>query len=176
MQSHRLRWGLQQHLSLQHVQNTLARFVTQKFLFCRTTPVLADLHWLPVRHRLNFEIATIAFKVLHFQHPSYLAHALRSFSSLSICTPTQSKKVMLRTFGISYHVIFHPVPLFLLSWRDSSINFFECLSWYSLSIHWHHALLFRHTHEFRSHQMHFAAQLTRSSWAPTISLHFPPEH
>ena len=30
-----------------------------------------------------------------------------------------------RTLGISYHVIFHPFPLFLLSGRDSSIIFFQ---------------------------------------------------
>ena len=52
---------------LQLVQNTLARVVAQKPRFCHTTPVLTDLHWLPIRHRINFKIATIAFKVLHFQ-------------------------------------------------------------------------------------------------------------
>ena len=31
-------------------------------------------------------------------------------------------------------------------------------------------------HEFGSLQLHSTAQLTRSSWAPTISLVFPPEH
>ena len=55
---------------LQLVQNTLARVVAQKPRFCHITPVLADLHWLPIRHRINFKIATIAFKVLHFQQPS----------------------------------------------------------------------------------------------------------
>ena len=58
---------------LQLVQNTLARVIAQKSCFCHIMPVLADLHWLPVRHRINFKIATIAFKVLHFQQPSYLA-------------------------------------------------------------------------------------------------------
>ena len=81
---------------LRLVQNTLARMVAQKPRFCRTTPVLYDLHWLPVRHRISFKIATTPFKVLQFQQPSYLAslipkyvptRALRSSSSLSICVP-----------------------------------------------------------------------------------------
>ena len=81
---------------LQLVQNTLARVVVQKPRFCRITPVLSDLHWLPVHHRISFKIATITFKVLQFQQPSYLAtlipryvpmRALRSSSSLSICVP-----------------------------------------------------------------------------------------
>ena len=58
---------------LQLVQNTLARVVTEKSRFCHITPVLSELHWLPVRHRINFKIATITFKVLQFQQPSYLA-------------------------------------------------------------------------------------------------------
>ena len=81
---------------LQLVQNTLARVVAQKPRFCHITPVLSDLHWLPVRHRISFKIATVTFRVLQFQQPSYLAslipryvptRALRSSSSLSICVP-----------------------------------------------------------------------------------------
>ena len=48
--------------------------------------------------------------------------------------------------------------------------FFVCLPRYFLSIHWHHALWCHHIHECKSHHMHLAVQLTRSSWAPTISL------
>ena len=66
--------------------------------FCHITPVLSDLHWLPVRHRISFKIATVTYRVLQFQQPSYLAslipryiptRALRSSSSLSICVPTR---------------------------------------------------------------------------------------
>ena len=83
---------------LQRVQNTLARVVAQKPRFCHITPVLSDLHWLPVRHRISFKIATVTCRVLQFQQPSYLAslipryvpaRALRSSSSLSICVPTR---------------------------------------------------------------------------------------
>ena len=58
---------------LQLVQNTLARVVAQKPRSCRITPVLSDLHWLPVCHRNSFKIATITFKMLQFQQPSFLA-------------------------------------------------------------------------------------------------------
>ena len=87
---------------LQRVQNTLARVVIQKPRFCHITPVLSDLHWLPVRHRISFKIATVTYRVLQFQQPSYLAflipkyapaRALRPSSSLSICVP-QRKTTM----------------------------------------------------------------------------------
>ena len=81
---------------LQMVQNTLARVVAQKSRYCHITPVLAGLHWLPVRHRIDFKIATTAFKVLHHQQPLYLAQiltrytpsrSLRSSSSITISAP-----------------------------------------------------------------------------------------
>ena len=87
---------------LQRVQNTLARVVAQKPRFCHITPVLSDLHWLPVRHRISFKIATITFRVLQFHQPSYLAslipkylpaRALRSSSALSICVPPRKTTI-----------------------------------------------------------------------------------
>ena len=90
---------------LQRVQNTFARVVAQKPRFCHITPVLSDLHWLPVRHRISTKIATVTFRVLLSQQPSYLAspipryvptRALRSSSSLSICVPP--RKTTMATF------------------------------------------------------------------------------
>ena len=81
---------------LQLVQNTPARVVAQKSRYCHITPVLAGLHWLPVRHRIDFKIATTAFKVLHHQQSLYLAQIvprytpsryLRSSSSITISAP-----------------------------------------------------------------------------------------
>ena len=37
---------------LQYVQNTAARIVTQTRKFDHITPVLFDLHWLPVSYRI----------------------------------------------------------------------------------------------------------------------------
>ena len=58
---------------LQRVQNTFTRVVEQKPRFCHITPVLPDLPWLPVRHRISFKIAMVTFRVLQSQQPSYLA-------------------------------------------------------------------------------------------------------
>ena len=41
---------------LERVQNTRAQVVAHKPRFCHITPVLSDLHWLPVRHRISFKI------------------------------------------------------------------------------------------------------------------------
>ena len=98
---------------LQRVQNTLARVVAQKPRFCHITPVLSNLHWFPVRHRISFNIATDTFKVLQFQQPSYLAshipryvpaRALRSSSSFSICVPPH-KTTMASSKSFSSHCL-----------------------------------------------------------------------
>ena len=58
---------------LQCVQNTLARVVAQKPWLCHITPVFLDLHWVAVRHRISFKIATLTFRLLQFQQSSYLS-------------------------------------------------------------------------------------------------------
>ena len=128
---------------LQLVQNTLARVVAQKPRFCHITPVLFDLHWLPVHHRISFKIATVTFRVLQSQQPSYLAshvpryvptRALRLSSSLPICVPLikppwQSLNrfhLLLQISGMHCQIICHPSQLFRLLEELSNI-IYSCL-------------------------------------------------
>ena len=67
----------------QRVQNTLARVVAQKPRFCHITPVLSDMHWLPVRHRISFKIATVTFIVLQSQQPSENNHIRRTLITIA---------------------------------------------------------------------------------------------
>ena len=110
---------------LQRVKNTLARVVAQKPRFCHITPVLSDLHWLPVRHRISFKIATVTYRVLQFQQPSYLAslvpryvpaRALHSSSSLSVCVPTRKTTMAAsKSFSSVASVIWNALPNHLSS-------------------------------------------------------------
>ena len=59
----------------------------KKSCFCCITPILSDLHWLPVRHKINFKIATITFKVLQFQQLSDLTALIPRY------VPTSSPKL-----------------------------------------------------------------------------------
>ena len=58
---------------LQSVQNAAARFITGTQKYDHTTPVLRSLHWLPVRQRIIFKIATPMYRCLNGLAPSYLA-------------------------------------------------------------------------------------------------------
>ena len=55
---------------LQRVQTTAARTVTKSKRFDHITPVLTDLHWLPIVQRINYEIVLLTFKTLHNNYGS----------------------------------------------------------------------------------------------------------
>ena len=57
---------------LQHIQNAVARLVTDTRKYDDITPVLRDLHWLPIRQRIIFKLATMVYKCQHGLCPSYL--------------------------------------------------------------------------------------------------------
>jgi len=50
---------------LQTVQNAAALVITGTRKFDHVTPVLRDLHWLPVRQRISFKLAMMVYKYLH---------------------------------------------------------------------------------------------------------------
>jgi len=58
---------------LQSVQNSAARLITGARRRDRITPVLRQLHWLPVRQRVDFKMAALVYKSLHGLTPPYLS-------------------------------------------------------------------------------------------------------
>ena len=91
---------------LQRVQNIAARLIMKTTRYDHITPVLFELHWLPVAQRISFKILIIVFKAIHGTAPSYLrelvqvrncsAYGLRSNTSLLLERP---KGRMLSTLG-----------------------------------------------------------------------------
>ncbi len=62
--------GISQSLvnRLQLVQNAAARLLTGRRKRYRITPILASLHWLPVRYRIDFKALVIFFKIVNVSH------------------------------------------------------------------------------------------------------------
>ena len=58
---------------LQSVQNAAARLVTGAGRSDHITPVLQQLHWLPVRQRVAFKVAGLVHQSLAGAAPAYLA-------------------------------------------------------------------------------------------------------
>ena len=78
---------------LQLVQHAAGRQITCARKCDYITPILFDLHWLPVSEQVNFKILLLTFKALHQQSPTYIqdlitrylpSRSLRSPSTLSL--------------------------------------------------------------------------------------------
>ena len=101
------------------------------------TPVLSELHWLPVRHRISFKIATVTFRVFQFQQPSYLSSLIPStplffvfqYAFPHVKPPWQPPNhfhLLLQIFGMHCQIICRPFQLFLLLEELSNITY-SCL-------------------------------------------------
>ena len=87
------------------VLNAAARVTCLIPKFAHITPVLRELHWLPVKFRVEFKIALLVFKTLNGLAPQYLSqllvvkprtgYSLRSDSETLLVIP----KVTRKTFG-----------------------------------------------------------------------------
>jgi len=84
---------------LQRIQNTLARVVSKTHRRDHITPVLADLHWLPVRYRIEYKVALLTYNsatavsvrihlslrdsktatILRYQHPAVQSSSSQLF-------------------------------------------------------------------------------------------------
>jgi len=57
---------------MQRVQNAAARLISKTRKRDHITPVLKDLHWLPVHLRTEYKMITLTHKILHSKAPVYL--------------------------------------------------------------------------------------------------------
>ncbi|WP_419585632.1 hypothetical protein, partial [Thiolapillus sp.] len=69
---------------LQKIQNHAAKVLLRKSKHEHVTPLLKKLHWLPVKERILFKIATFAFRFFDGTLPPYLS------SCLSVYTPSRT--------------------------------------------------------------------------------------
>ena len=61
---------------LQLTQNAAARLIRRTKKRAHITPVLRDLHWLPVVKRCQFKILVFTYKSLKIEAPSYISDLL----------------------------------------------------------------------------------------------------
>ena len=70
---------------LQHVQNAVALLITLSRKHEHITPILFNLHWLPINYHIMFKILLITYKAPNNLAPSYIrdlsTYTLHSISS-----------------------------------------------------------------------------------------------
>ena len=126
------------HLNkVQRLLNSAARLVCRAPRYCRITPLLYELHWLPVRQRISFKILLFVFKAIHGFALTYLRELVsikRSgnynlrFSSdgLLLATPTYRSRFTLgdRSFHVAAPALWNVLPREIRSITDLGI--FKC--------------------------------------------------
>ena len=118
---------------LQSVLNAAARLLTYTSKYDHITPVLAELHWLPVEKHIIFKILLLTYKALHIQAPTYIsellvpykpARTLRSSSALLLKQHKYNlKNYGYRQFQVSAPCLWNSLPKSIKS--ASSVNFFK---------------------------------------------------
>ena len=76
---------------LQGMLNIAARIITLTSPINRITPILKELHWLPVKKRIEYKIVLLTFKALHGLAPQYIAQLLKPKP-----TPRQLRTILRR--------------------------------------------------------------------------------
>ena len=94
---------------LQKVQNRAARLISLTKNKQPISPVLYELHWLPVRERINFKVSCMIYKCLNDKAPEYLkelvqvytpARQLRSMNKNLLVVPPDRIALSDRAFSV----------------------------------------------------------------------------
>ena len=131
---------------IQRVLNASARLVCNAPRFCHITPIMRDLHWLPIRARINFKVLLLTFKALHGLAPQYLQsllsaktsrYNLRGSNTLLLTMPSVKSKATLgdRAFAIAALSLWNSLP--------SELRSITCLTSFKAHLK---TFLFRHAY------------------------------
>lgn len=107
------------------VQNAAARLLVSCKKNDPITPVLINLHWLPVRYRINFKILLLTFKAINGMAPSYIidlinfrtitCYSLRSNEGVLLKHPSGEMKKSFgdRSFSVAAPTLWNALPVSL---------------------------------------------------------------
>lgn len=105
---------------IQRLQNTAARLVTLRRKYEHISPILADLHWLPLKQRFEYKVLLLVFKCLQKVAPTYLmellsvrvpTRALRSADQTLLSVPyTKTKFYGSRAFSVCGPTLWNKIP------------------------------------------------------------------
>ena len=111
----------EKHLhKLQLLQNSAARLVTRIKLHEHITPVMRDLHWLPIHARIDFKILLFVYKILHNRAPAYLSDLITvhvpkrltrsAFAPILLPVDWQQKHFGYRSFSNAAPTLWNTLP------------------------------------------------------------------
>ena len=112
-------------LMLQSIQNRAAKVVVGGLRFDHVSPILLNLHWLPVHKRILFKIGTLMYKCVNGYAPDYLINKFRAKDAIPqryrlrsdclnfLIVPTTRLVIGSRNFAVYGPVVWNSFPDFL---------------------------------------------------------------
>ena len=100
---------------LQRIPNNAARLVLKQPKSHHISPLLKDLHWLPIKARIDYKVALLCFKCLNNNAPAFIKELIVPYTPArmlrSKSTPcVSSKKYGERAFTFSRPQIWNSLP------------------------------------------------------------------
>ena len=104
---------------LQKIQNSLARAITFTSKRQHIKPILKELHWLPIKERIDFKISFLTYKSLTNRQPAYLFETLshpshsigtRSSQSSALTIPYAPTNTSKRAFSVAAPRLWNSLP------------------------------------------------------------------
>ena len=106
---------------LQVIQNSAAKLITRKKRMAHSSPILYELHWLPIEIRINYKTAMLCYKCLNDEAPQYLqdlltiyvpSRTLRSSSDRTklVVPKYRYKTIGERSFTVSGPKVWNSIP------------------------------------------------------------------
>ena len=118
---------------LQKLQNFAAKVILGKSLYDHVTPCLIELHWLPIKFRIDYKISLLVFKCLNGLAPPYLSELieiyvpsrnLRSANLFLLKTKvTKYKTLGDRSFSYFAPTVWNALPIDIR--QENSISIFK---------------------------------------------------
>ena len=117
---------------LQSIQNYAVRLIFGCTRRTPITPLLSELHWLPISDRIKFKILLITYKLVHHSTPAYLlsqirfksSRLLRNHDNLLLEEPrSHSARMGDRAFSIHAPQLWNSLPYHIRN--SSSISSFK---------------------------------------------------
>ena len=93
-----------------HLMRAAARLVTNTPRICHITPILKDLHWSPIKYRIEFQIVLLTFKCLYGLAPQYLVDliAVAGQSTYNLMSRSATLLVLANAWCLYLHLVIEP--------------------------------------------------------------------
>jgi exonuclease III len=107
---------------LQRVQNAAARLINLVKKVDHITPILIQLHWLPIKYRIQYKLLLLTYKALHGQAPAYLQElltitsrdrSLRSNTQCMLLAPRTRTSYGDRSFSHGAPELWNSLPFYI---------------------------------------------------------------